>query len=955
MLCKAEQCSSFLPNTPNIYLKILQQNIRSLKCNIDGLLPIIISSNVSWDYIVLTECWLPSNPNIPHIEGYNHSATTNNLTQNEGVVVYYRRDLAVHIEEPDFHDANCLAIKPNKCTVMLAIYRPPGYRNINKFIESMNNILIKYSKIQNIIIVGDINIDITDSNKDINSNLYLDMLAFHGILPGHTLPTHNKTCLDHVLLKTRLAAYCLVLETTLTDHYSVALYFPTRQQLKPPNITNRINYESLTHELKKFDFSFLYTITDANIATDYFIKTLQTLVLSNSKQVNMSRRNRILKPWITPGVLRCIKNRDNLHKKVKKDPNNDSLQITFKRYRNFCCNLLKNLKRNYGKQQIQSAHKDNKKLWKAIKEITNTVKSKENATNLLRAENPKQAINSVNNFFANIGKSLAEKILVRNIPALPRKQIRNPKSFVLLSTDEDEVKTTLTNLKSDCAIGIDQIPADVLKINKDILSSPISYICNLCFSTGVIPTALKKSRIHPIHKAGNRDCVNNYRPISILSSLSKVIERLINKRLVKFLEDNKLISHAQYGFRSKMSTSDAVHELTNHIVNDIDNKKKTIAIFLDLAKAFDTVSVQILIEKLELMGIRGLQLKLFESYLSNRTQCVKIDNITSDEATIQYGVPQGSILGPTLFLAYINDLCQLGFQNGKIVTFADDTALLFSGDTWNEVFLYAQQGFNDVTRWLNENMLTLNVEKTKYIMFSLKTIEASNNIVNYKIISHSCDNFDGGGCTCPELQRTRSIKYLGIMIDDKLNFHCHIDMISARVRKLIAIFKNLRHVADKELIKSVYLALCQPQLFYCIDVWGGATKSHFLKIERAQRAILKVSHSLPFYHPTTDLYKQVRVLTVRQLFVLQTIIKKHSMISYEPEKLKSIRRKDRVCHIKKANTTFAKRFFCHQSNNLYNKLNRVLSIYPLTKNKCKQKVKEWLQNLDYNTTEDLLK
>lgn len=144
-----------------------------MKCNVDGLLPIIINSNVSWDYIVLTECWLPTTPNIPHILGYNHSATSNNLTQNEGVVVYYRRDLAVQVEEPDILDANCLAIIPNERTVVLAVYRPPGYRNINKFIDSMNNILLKYSKLPNIIIVGDINIDISESNSDSNTYLYL--------------------------------------------------------------------------------------------------------------------------------------------------------------------------------------------------------------------------------------------------------------------------------------------------------------------------------------------------------------------------------------------------------------------------------------------------------------------------------------------------------------------------------------------------------------------------------------------------------------------------------------------------------------------------------------------------------------------------------------------------------------------------------------------------------------
>ncbi|VVC86873.1 unnamed protein product, partial [Leptidea sinapis] len=253
-ICILEECQTFLPKTKS--LKIFQQNVRSIKRNIDGLLPILIKSNLGWDYIVLTDCWLPSTPYIPI--GYNFSATTKNLTQNEGVVVYYRQDLVATIEEPEILDANCLLVKPSNNTIILTIYRPPGYKNIDNFIQSLHNALLKYSSIQNIVVLGDMDIDIGENCKDVSSFTFLEMLALHGILPAHTFPTHSKTCLDHVLLKTKKTAHCLVLQTSLTDHDSVVLYLASWQQTSTPRTKKCIDHVSLSCNLKNSYFNPLY-------------------------------------------------------------------------------------------------------------------------------------------------------------------------------------------------------------------------------------------------------------------------------------------------------------------------------------------------------------------------------------------------------------------------------------------------------------------------------------------------------------------------------------------------------------------------------------------------------------------------------------------------------------------------------------------------------------------------
>ncbi|KAG7310313.1 hypothetical protein JYU34_003072 [Plutella xylostella] len=472
-----------------------------------------------------------------------------------------------------------------------------------------------------------------------------------------------------------------------------------------------------------------------------------------------------------------------------------------------------------------------------------------------------------------------------------------------------------------------------------------------CLSNGIFPRCLKKSIIHPIHKSGDRDRVENYRPISILPSISKLLERIINTRLINYLESNNLLSNCQFGFRTGKSTDDAVHKLTDYIARNLDKGQKTCGIFLDLAKAFDTVSVPILLNKLHNIGIRGTQLKLFEDYLSERSQRVQINEYISCDLTVRYGVPQGSILGPILFLVYINDLLSLSLPHGKIFSYADDTVLLFSTNTWEETFERAQYGFNQVSQWLRLHLLTLNESKTKYITFSIRNSNQPPS--NFKIISHTCDTHNT--CSCNALSRTSKIKYLGVMLDQNLCFKDHIDLTTTRVRKLIFIFKKLRHILDPILLKRIYIALVQSVLTYCITSWGGAPKTSLLSLERAQRAILKVSNFRQILYPTEKLYQDCQVLTVRQLFLYQITLKQHALIFNSLDPNKTLRRLDKVCKTFTFKHSFMRHYFCYVGPDIYNKLNKLNKLHLLNKHECKAVIFKFLQKLNYVETENLLK
>lgn len=340
-----------------------------------------------------------------------------------------------------------------------------------------------------------------------------------------------------------------------------------------------------------------------------------------------------------------------MYNKLKHSPFNDTLRVSYKRYRNFCNNLLKKIKRQYECMELNKARSNPKKLWNTIKEVTHSKKTNRMANSLLTiGKSAQDSVNLVNKFFINIGKELVGKVKQLSLNSNKVDSVvPHSKSLVFLSTDEMEVERLIQSLRSDCAIGIDGISSNILKQFKTILVPPLTYIFNLSISNGIFPELLKRALIIPIFKSGDADCVNNYRPISILSAISKVLEKIMNNRLISYLDTNNILSNRQYGFRRKKSTNDAVLDLTNFVVEALDKGRKSIAIFLDLSKAFDTVSIPHLISKLSTLGIRDKQLGLFSSYLTNRKQCVKIGENVSSALTVEYGVPQGSILGPTLF------------------------------------------------------------------------------------------------------------------------------------------------------------------------------------------------------------------------------------------------------------------------------------------------------------------
>ena len=330
----------------------------------------------------------------------------------------------------------------------------------------------------------------------------------------------------------------------------------------------------------------------------------------------------------------------------------------------------------------------------------------------------------------------------------------------------------------------------------------------------------------PIHKGDSKTYAGNYRPISLLPILGKILEKLMYSRLLNFLQKHNIIVDNQFGFQKNKSTEDALLVLQTKITEAIENKRVACAIFLDFAKAFDTVNHEILVNKLEYYGIRGTPLDWIISYLTNRKQCVNINGIKSELKKVVHGVPQGSILGPLLFLLYINDIVKSSTKL-EYLLFADDTSLLISGKTFKEIEKTLNSELENISNWLKANKLSLNVSKSNILRFS----SGSNTQEPFNV------SIDG-----KKIEEKDFVKYLGILIDKNLSFSEHISKLSMKLNKGNSILYKLRHFITEDKIEQVYYAHIHSHINYGIGVWCGTTKTNINKIQNKQTKSLNIMY-----------------------------------------------------------------------------------------------------------------
>ena len=376
-----------------------------------------------------------------------------------------------------------------------------------------------------------------------------------------------------------------------------------------------------------------------------------------------------------------------------------------------------------------------------------------------------------NNFFTNIGPNLAKGIPKVDIDPLSYMGEALKETLFLSPETETEINKIIKALK-DFATGHDDISAQFLKLSVvDFIVNPLMHICNMSLTEGVFPDSLKGANVIPLYTSDDPMYFNHYWPVSLLCMLSKVFEKIMYDRLLNFVNKHDLLYAHQYGFRKNRSIDMALLSLVDNLTHALENGEYVVGVYLDLSKAFDTVDHMILLQKLYQCGVRGCTHDWFTSYLSNRSQFVTYNGVKSDLKNIQCGVPQGSILGPLLFLLYINDLtfaCKRTFP----VLFADDSNLFISDKNPNHVQHMINDELKDIVIWLRANKLSLNINKPHYMLFSNKNIAQPNITIE----------IDKQPITC-----VTKTKFLGVIIDNKLSWKEHISYVCGKVAKGVGI------------------------------------------------------------------------------------------------------------------------------------------------------------------------
>ena len=421
----------------------------------------------------------------------------------------------------------------------------------------------------------------------------------------------------------------------------------------------------------------------------------------------------------------------------------------------------------------------------------------------------------------------------------------------------DETRKYITQLSPSKGPGPDGLKANVIKDLIDIITEPLTHIINMSFEQGVFPEPLKIARVVPIFKKGSPFEVNNYRPISVLSCISKIFEKAIHTRLHNYFTTNNVLYKRQYGFRKHMSTNTALLDVCNNLSKSLDNSEISFGVFIDISKAFDTVQHSILLDKLQNYGIRGTPYLLLESYLQNRKQYVSLQNTNSDPLSISQGVPQGSILGPLLFLIYINDMCN-SLKSGTLSLFADDATLFVSNVSIINLAQTVNNELNHLHDWLTANKLALNLSKSCYTIFS----SGQKQLGDYPTIN--INNIP--------LQKCNKVKYLGVFIDNHLTWKEQISYTTSKINVLIYVFSKLRLFLPNRILYMLYYSLAYPHITYCIDVWGHAYPTNLKSLVISQKKLIKTMSSVPYSFHSTPLFLLWNILPLPQLIQYKTAL-----------------------------------------------------------------------------------
>lgn len=869
--------------------RILQLNSQSLRHKIDLLEAEIIKYDMP-EIIVVTETWIePATEHHYNIEGY----VSYHLTRPDayGGVSIFVRNTINHESPKNIHNENGIQILElnikNPELSIVAVYRSPS-SSIPLFLPIIDRLLEREMKV---ILCGDINIDLLSPNSSetiaytdtIEANSYFVLNNQHPDAATYrriTGNTNSLSILDHFITNIYNKNFNIQVQPSIGDHECVILDItePGGPSMENQEMNKVVNYNKIKRELTQ------YLMKKNSRSIEELHQQISSIITKFTDIKPASKKPNL--PWIDSQVLREIDKRNkfyrNSHRNNLTDEQQTRLKSKYKAQKNKVTALIRWKKKIYVTKRIGEGLNNSRKLWQIMRGVFKNQLNSNRKTNPLpdslkiaqtTITDKDAKLNALNQHFINVGTVVRYTLNMSNgnRPRTIYPTWNEDKTIFLYPTTKMEITKIITALRSDAAAGYDNISPKTLKEVKELLAEAISPLINQCLEEGRFPTTFKQTIVIPIYKgSGEKHDCNNYRPISLISNLSKIMEKLIYDRLTGFLTSTRFFASNQYGFLPGSNTTTAILHAIDKIKSGLDDAKHVAALFFDISKAFDCVDHALLLSKLENAGIRGKANDIIQDYLFARRQKVMAEEKSSQEAFILNGIPQGSSLSSLLFLIYTNDLHKIGLE-GNYQTFADDTAGIYVYNNRQTLYEKMQRDINKISDWFYSNHLAVNANKTKVMVFKMKNkaeFTTPNLTLNHTVI-----------------EQVSVYKYLGFKIDDRLSFTDHVMYVKSKIMPFLSVIKRTRYLVPENTLRSLYYAYVHSHLVHLISVWGFTSETMLDRLQIIQNKAIRFVFWREYYQQglSTDyLYKKHNILKVRKLVrydTLFTIYKmKHGLI-----------------------------------------------------------------------------
>lgn len=828
------------------------QSLLSHKYEIEQLL-----YKSKFDILCVSETWLYPFMSSSFVNIPNYNLYREDCGRGGGVCLFVRDYLKVTeltngTEKQEGIEMKWLSIQHRKLPSIIlgCVYRHPKApaASFNYISESFKNMILRNKPI---FIFGDFNDDLLKNDNKMNK--LVSSLKLHQLINIPTRITPNSKSLIDLFItnKKEMVIHSDVIPSIVADHEAITVSVNLRKPKRLPifktfrclkNYSQEKICSLLMNEVNTLNG--ILNTDNAHNQTEILTSVLNKCVDSCAPLVTRE----IIRPpapWISDDIKQNIKTRDYLQMEIKKDRNNVILREQHKEQKKKVKSLMETGRKQHNKEELKKNKNDFSTSWKIVKGLLHNNCAKESHTEDHDLTNKAEKFNE---FFANIGRKTFEKtqeeISRNNVDARIESQnvsVDNQQNrFKPSPVDCETVILTVKNLKGSSAYGSDGISLRFIKDSLYMIAFYVTIIINTSIVTNTYPALWKLSHVVPIFKSGDRDEVSNFRPISLLPVLSKILEKIIANQLSRYLEINHLISDSQHGFRPKLSTETALLKISDKIYDNIDKKKISLLILLDLSKAFDSVNHNILINKCQMLNIDPSWLN---DYLRNRSQCVRIKNTISSPKDITFGVPQGSILGPILFNIYVNDLKKF-LTNCFIIQYADDTQILLEGkvESIKELIKKAEETLNKVKFYFQTNGLLLNESKTQCIFIGSR-----------QYISEINDNiqidFNGNS-----IRPMKSVKNLGVHFDRYMSFESHIDELYKKVMGTLIYLNRVKDFFEPDTRLIVVQSLALSLINYCFVIWGSTNDLLLNRVQKLQNfaarvaigTVKKFEHITPF-------------------------------------------------------------------------------------------------------------